>query len=384
MTLSAGDSVAGYTVVRPLASGRTGEVYLAKHPRLPRQDAVKVLTAELSDNPVFAERFTREADAAATLWHPHIVGVHDRGSDAGRLWLAMDFVDGTDAGRLLAEQYPDGMPPAQVTELVAAAAEALDYARGQGVVHRQLDPSNIMVATAGGGRIALTDVGISGPEAVAGDGDDQYALAATAAWLLLGHPQRPGFALADERGELAAVDAVIDRGQSTSAGNRYPDCTAFAAALADALGAVTDIAGPRAEAPTQLGARPDAPTAGGDWWADAAPPEPQEQPVISYWTPSAPPAPAPSAPTMAAPGMPTMPAPMPAAVPNQMPNPMLSGPVPAYPGPYPTSDAYPNSGAYPAPVASAWPIPPMLLALLAIVGVIGVAVLTYAVLSNLA
>ena len=75
---------------------------------------------------------------------------------------------------------------------------------------------------------------------------------------------------------------------------------------------------------------------------------------------------------------------MPAAVPNQMPNPMLSGPVPAYPGPYPTSGAYPNSGAYPAPVASAWPIPPMLLALLAIVGVIGVAVLTYAVLSNLA
>ena len=128
MTLSAGDSVAGYTVVRPLASGRTGEVYLAKHPRLPRQDAVKVLTAELSDNPVFAERFTREADAAATLWHPHIVGVHDRGSDAGRLWLAMDFVDGTDAGRLLAERYPDGMPPAQVTELVAAAEHIAELA----------------------------------------------------------------------------------------------------------------------------------------------------------------------------------------------------------------------------------------------------------------
>ncbi len=87
-----------------------GEVYLAQHPRLPRRDALKVLPAETSANGEFRERFNREADLAATLYHPHIVGLHDRGEYDGQLWISMDYIDGPDAGRLLRDRYPAGMP----------------------------------------------------------------------------------------------------------------------------------------------------------------------------------------------------------------------------------------------------------------------------------
>ena len=100
--LSAGEVFAGYTIQRRLGSGGMGEVYLAKHPRLPRFDALKILPTALTADREFRDRFNREADLAASLWHPHIVGVHDRGEYEGQLWISMDFVDGTDAARLLA------------------------------------------------------------------------------------------------------------------------------------------------------------------------------------------------------------------------------------------------------------------------------------------
>jgi serine/threonine-protein kinase len=83
--------------MRLLGSGGMGEVYLAEHPRLPRRDALKILPADVSADPEYRARFNREADLASTLWHPHIVSVHDRGEDNGQLWLSMDFVDGQDA-----------------------------------------------------------------------------------------------------------------------------------------------------------------------------------------------------------------------------------------------------------------------------------------------
>jgi serine/threonine protein kinase, bacterial len=85
MPLAEGSTFAGYTVVRLLGSGGMGEVYLAAHPRLPRHDALKVLPASVSADGEYRERFHREADIAATLWHPHIVGVHDRGDAEGQL-----------------------------------------------------------------------------------------------------------------------------------------------------------------------------------------------------------------------------------------------------------------------------------------------------------
>jgi serine/threonine protein kinase, bacterial len=67
---------------------------------LPRRDALKVLPAEVTDDTEYRERFNREADIAATLWHPHIVTIHDRGEFEGELWISMDYVEGTDAAAL--------------------------------------------------------------------------------------------------------------------------------------------------------------------------------------------------------------------------------------------------------------------------------------------
>jgi serine/threonine protein kinase len=94
MPLNGGAIFAGFRIVRRLGSGGMGEVYLIQHPRLPRRNALKILAADLSADPEYRARFNREADPASTLYHPHIVGVHDRGEYNGQLWLSMDFVDG--------------------------------------------------------------------------------------------------------------------------------------------------------------------------------------------------------------------------------------------------------------------------------------------------
>jgi serine/threonine-protein kinase len=102
MPLANGQTFAGYTIIRLLGSGGMGEVYLAQHPRLPRRDALKLLPHDWSADTEYRARFNREADLASTLWHPHIVGVHDRGEEDGQLWISMDYVEGQDAARLLA------------------------------------------------------------------------------------------------------------------------------------------------------------------------------------------------------------------------------------------------------------------------------------------
>jgi hypothetical protein len=83
MPLANGQVFAGYRILRLLGSGGMGEVYLAQHPRLPRRDALKILPVEMSSNVEYRVRFGREADLASTLYHPHIVGIHDRGEFDG-------------------------------------------------------------------------------------------------------------------------------------------------------------------------------------------------------------------------------------------------------------------------------------------------------------
>jgi serine/threonine protein kinase, bacterial len=301
MQLSNGATFAGYTIVRLLGSGGMGEVYLAEHPRLPRQDALKILGADISANEDYRQRFIREADLAAKLWHPNIVRANDRGEYDGQLWIAMDFVDGDDAAHRLAQRYPAGMPLEQVTQIVMAVASALDYAHKQGLLHRDVKPGNIMLShqdVDGDQRILLADFGIArdvddisgltttnmavgtvayaAPEQLMGedvDGRaDQYALAATAYHLLTGaqlyphsnpavvisrHLNASPPKLADTRAELTGLDAALAVALSKDPNDRFARCSDFARALADQSGSpVFDIS---AAAPTRSAPLPRRP-----------------------------------------------------------------------------------------------------------------------------
>ena len=146
MSLEPGTQFAGYTVVRKIGAGGMGEVYLVRHPRLPRHDVIKLLAEHVSTDPTFRARFTREADLAAQLDHPCIVSVYDRGEVDGRLWISMQYVPGTDAAALLASA-PGGLPPADVAAVGDAIGAALDHAHRSGLLHRDVKPANILLST---------------------------------------------------------------------------------------------------------------------------------------------------------------------------------------------------------------------------------------------
>jgi serine/threonine-protein kinase len=166
MPLSEGDNFAGYTIVRRLGSGGMGEVYLVQHPRLPRHDALKILSPSLTADVEFRQRFIREADLAAKLFHPHIVEVHDRGEFDDQLWISMDYIDGTDAARLVRDRYPAGMPLHEAVTITIAVASALDHAHERGLLHRDVKPANSLLThpdATGQRRIFLADFGIARP-----------------------------------------------------------------------------------------------------------------------------------------------------------------------------------------------------------------------------
>jgi serine/threonine-protein kinase len=275
MSLAAGQTFAGYTILRRLGSGAMGEVYLVEHPRLPRRDALKVLAQHVSADPEYRERFNREAQNAATLSHPNIVAVYDRGEYEGQLWITMAYIEGTDASRLLEDKYRNGMPPDEVVQIVTAVADALDYAHQRQLLHRDVKPANILMAEldSGGWRAMLADFGIArrvddsstltqtnmtvgtvayaAPEQLMGhplDGRaDQYSLAATAFELFTGshlyldrnpavvisqHVSAPPPAIEERKPELSGLGPVLSKALAKSPRDRYDTCMDFADALA--------------------------------------------------------------------------------------------------------------------------------------------------------
>jgi serine/threonine-protein kinase len=315
MPLAAGETFAGYAIVRQLGCGAMGEVYLAEHPRLPRRDALKVMAPKVSSDAEYRERFNREAQNVATLWHPNIVAIHDRGEDEGRLWIAMDYVEGTDAGQLLLEKdYRRGMPPADVVRIIGAVADALDYAHQRQLLHRDVKPANILLANMDSDRwrALLSDFGIArrvddssgltetnmavgtvayaAPEQLMGltlDGRaDQYSLAATAFELLTGshlyldrnpavvisrHVSAPPPAIADRKPELSDLGPVLSKALAKQPGDRYDSCTDFANALARHLdGHVSDVGDTMLATPVSATASGAGGKKGRMWWLGVA------------------------------------------------------------------------------------------------------------------
>ncbi|MTE12817.1 protein kinase domain-containing protein [Nocardia aurantiaca] len=274
--LSNGDVFAGYVIERQLGRGGMGSVYLAKHPRLPRMTALKLLNREMVFDKEVRARFEREADLVAQLDHHNIVTVYDRGLEDGQLWISMQYIDGIDA----ASVNPQTLPPERAVQIVAEMADALDYAHRNEVLHRDVKPANILLARSTGGkgeRVYLTDFGIArlrddsghltqtgtftatlayaSPEQLTGsalDGrSDQYSLACTLFWLftgsgpfsatnpaavIQGHLQNPPPPLSGSRSGLPpSLDLVIAKAMAKRPEDRFANCSDFAAAARRAL-----------------------------------------------------------------------------------------------------------------------------------------------------
>ncbi len=133
-----------YIISDRLGEGGMGRVYRARHARLGREVALKVIRPNLLANPIIRGRYEREARAAAKLVHPNIVQLIDADEFAGRSYLAMEFVDGVDLARLVANYGVLSVPEA--CEYIRQASLGLQHAHEHGFVHRDIKPSNIVVS----------------------------------------------------------------------------------------------------------------------------------------------------------------------------------------------------------------------------------------------
>jgi Protein kinase domain/WD domain, G-beta repeat len=256
-----------YRIVRPLGRGGMGGVYLARDGELDRLVALKVPRFPPDDATGF-QRFTREARAAANLDHPNVCRVYDHGRIDGLPFLTMAYVDGP----TLADVLRDGpLPPRRAAELARDVARAMAYAHGQGVVHRDLKPGNVLIAQ--GGAPVVTDFGLASrdtpadprlttegsvvgtplymsPEQVAGEragpASDVYSLGVVLYEMLTGRPPFSGSrtdiftqVLTKEPPPPSAVrpgldprlDVIIRTALAKKPADRFPDMAAFAAAL---------------------------------------------------------------------------------------------------------------------------------------------------------
>jgi tRNA A-37 threonylcarbamoyl transferase component Bud32 len=156
-----GHTLGKYRVMAPLGAGGMARVYRAYHPQLNRHVAVKVLRADLLNEPEFLARFQREAQAVAALRHPNIVQVFDFDQQDDVYYLVMELLEGDSLKARLNEYRAQGsaMPPGEAARVLLDALAGLDYAHGEGLIHRDLKPANLMLTRRG--QAVLTDFGIA-------------------------------------------------------------------------------------------------------------------------------------------------------------------------------------------------------------------------------
>lgn len=273
---AAGNRLGRYQLEGVIGQGAMATVYLGLDPTINRRVAIKTLPLahEFAESDLREARaqFLREAESAGRLNHPHVITIYDAGEDHGIAYLAMEYFD----GKPLSHYSQNGrlLDPVVVVELMARAADALHYAHGQRVVHRDVKPANLLYHRVSD-TLKLTDFGIArltdtartktgiilgtpsymSPEQLSGSTvtgqTDLYSLGATMYHLLAGSPpfladSIPGLMerivtqqhrpIRDLRDDVPpGVDEVLDRALAKRPADRFPDGRAMALALRDCL-----------------------------------------------------------------------------------------------------------------------------------------------------
>jgi len=272
--ISPGVTLGGrYRLDERIAGGGMGDVWRGTDEVLGRTVAVKILLPALLDEPGFAERFRGEARTMATINHPGVVDVYDYGSDQQLAFLVMEYVEGDALSRTLSRV--GRLTPARTMALVAQAADALQAAHANGIVHRDVKPGNLLVRP--NGTLVLTDFGIArsalvgqltvagsvlgtasyiSPEqasgAVATAASDVYALGVVAYQCLSGHRPFDGATpleiamkhVRDSPRPLPAdipppVRAIVDRALAKDPSARWPTAAAMASVARQAASSLS-------------------------------------------------------------------------------------------------------------------------------------------------
>jgi serine/threonine-protein kinase len=270
-----------YEIQKKIGAGGMGAVYLALDTTLKRSCALKVLPRDKARNPTLVRRFQAEAHAAANLRHENIVTVFDAGESDGYLFMALEYVEGTDVSRLVEQRGK--IPLKRSIEIIRQVTKALEHAHQQGIVHRDIKPGNLLVRRDGAVKLAdmglarnlddNTDTSITRAGTTVGTVDymapeqardskaadvrsDIYSLGCTWYFMLTGHPPFPEGSLTnklrahaeipipDPRGEnpgiSEAVFGVIRRMTEKKPGKRYQTPAELLADL-DAASLTSDI-----------------------------------------------------------------------------------------------------------------------------------------------
>jgi serine/threonine-protein kinase len=272
---SSGSIVAGCRIESMLGQGGMGSVYLAWQTVLERRVALKVIRAELAEDPAVRARFMQEARLAAALEHPNVVAIYAVAEEHRQPLLVMRYIDGIDLARLLRNQGP--IPPHRTATMVQQAASALDAAHRRGIVHRDIKPANILLEGGSGSEhlyvgdfglakvIADSDglthpgqwlgtVDYASPEQIEGrridHATDTYSLGCVVFQMLTGRPPYSGESPAAKlwghlNGAIPRVsqadaaltsdlDHVVARAMAKDPRERWQSAGQFAAALSDA------------------------------------------------------------------------------------------------------------------------------------------------------